>query len=571
MRRIETSLLVLVGLFLLALSVRLAYNHQLAQHPLAETLIIDARDEDEWGREIAGGDWLGATRGLFYRDPLYAYLLGMLYGLFGRDLALVRTLQAVLDALAVVLIALVARGVFSEKAAFLSGLLAALYGPFVFSQGQVMKTSLTLALLALFLWCAMLAAQRGSGALWLVAGLVFGLGLLTRGNFLLLTPVVALVPALWGGPGPAMRRRVQMAFFVTGVAVSLLPVAARNLAYGGSFTFMVPSAGLNFYHGNNASAAGVHSRISQVRTVPEHEEQDARRAAEEAVGRQLSPPEVSAFWMRKGLDFAVHEPLRFLKLLGRKVLLFWNACEVPDVYNYAYFSGASSLLGSLLTFGVIGPLGLVGVFFATSGNKRSWVLVAFGCVFMASVVAFYVTDRYRLPVVVLLIPFAAQAILELVGAAQGRAWRRLALLIGCLAAAGALVNVKLLDTGHFLAQSHVLLGNVLHEQRELDAAEREYRTALRLDPRESIAANNLAYVLAEKGDRLDEALTHALEATRLHPDAAENFDTLATVYSAMGRLPEAEAAIQRAIALAPGDASLRETQRAIRQRLGTAP
>ena len=69
------------------------------------------------------------------------------------------------------------------------------------------------------------------------------------------------------------------------------------------------------------------------------------------------------------------------------------------------------------------------------------------------------------------------------------------------------------------------LALVLDASGEKEAAEREYRATLELDPENAVAMNNLAFLLAERGRDLDEALGLAQSAVALMPGDAEILDT----------------------------------------------
>src|SRR5664279_1887248 len=55
-------------------------------------------------------------------------------------------------------------------------------------------------------------------------------------------------------------------------------------------------------------------------------------------------------------------------------------------------------------------------------------------------------------------------------------------------------------------------------------AERAYRATLELDPENAIAMNNLAFLLAERGEDLDQAAGLARRAVELAPDDADMID-----------------------------------------------
>ena len=57
-----------------------------------------------------------------------------------------------------------------------------------------------------------------------------------------------------------------------------------------------------------------------------------------------------------------------------------------------------------------------------------------------------------------------------------------------------------------------------------------YRESLRLKPDNPVAMNNLAYLIAETGDNLDEAMDLAAHARQAMPQSDEVFDTVGTIY-----------------------------------------
>lgn len=579
-------------IFSLALLLRLAYIYQIGPFPLSNTLILDASSEDKWGQEIASGDWLGKGKGIFYTDPLYAYLLGVIYAIFGHDLTAVRVVQAVIDSGTCVLIFFLGRMVFNPKVGLLSSLLASVYGPFVYYQGFIMKTTLTLFFLTVFLLTALKAIAEPGKRRWFLSGLSLGLVAMTRGNILIFAPFVVMYilfprlpssiilsphgerikPALRaaqpfdglrangieGVMGGFMMRVIYITIFVAGMTAALLPVATRNYIYGDAFVLTAPSIGMNFYIGNNSSAVGVHTPIASVRTVPEKEAEDAARMASIAAGRALTPSEVSAFWLDKGIEFAVREPGRFLKLLGRKFLLFWNHYEVPDVYNYYLFRKTAPLLALLLTFGIIAPLGITGALISFREWHRGRILSGFIIAYMVSVIVFYITSRYRLPAAVMLLPFSAYTIITVTDMIKGMAFKKAIAAGGALLVSFVVVNLNIVDGDRYLSQSHTSLGNIHYREGKAGEAAVEYKTALRLDPKNPDSLNNLAYIYAEKEINLEEALSLVHRALRSNPDSPEFLDTEAYIYLRMGRVDDARAAIIKALSIDPENPELSE-------------
>ncbi|NNF59443.1 MAG: tetratricopeptide repeat protein [Rhodothermaceae bacterium] len=90
-----------------------------------------------------------------------------------------------------------------------------------------------------------------------------------------------------------------------------------------------------------------------------------------------------------------------------------------------------------------------------------------------------------------------------------------------------------------------VLHDELGETAEADAA---FEVALEVGPGNALALNNYAYILAERGERLNDALAMAEEAVAAYPDNAYFLDTLGWVYFKLERLDEAAEAIERAVA-----------------------
>jgi tetratricopeptide (TPR) repeat protein len=72
---------------------------------------------------------------------------------------------------------------------------------------------------------------------------------------------------------------------------------------------------------------------------------------------------------------------------------------------------------------------------------------------------------------------------------------------------------------------------LLYDQTgRLKEARKEYQAAIQLQPENAAALNNLAYIEAEEGVDLDQALAHAQQAQQRMPDNPNIQDTLALVY-----------------------------------------
>jgi len=100
--------------FAAALALRLVYAFSMRTSPLSTELRGDDVVFDDWAQHIARGEWLG--RDVFFQAPLYPYLLGVLYYIFGHDLFVVRLFQAVIGSLGCVCVADATQRILGRKA-----------------------------------------------------------------------------------------------------------------------------------------------------------------------------------------------------------------------------------------------------------------------------------------------------------------------------------------------------------------------------------------------------------------------------------------------------------------------
>ena len=81
-----------------------------------------------------------------------------------------------------------------------------------------------------------------------------------------------------------------------------------------------------------------------------------------------------------------------------------------------------------------------------------------------------------------------------------------------------------------VVQVYMLRGVIYDTQQKYNEAQTEYEKALRIDPKFAPAANNLAWIYAEQGGNIDQALSLAQIAKERYPDNPAVSDTLGWIY-----------------------------------------
>jgi 4-amino-4-deoxy-L-arabinose transferase-like glycosyltransferase len=573
--------------------------------PFFNHLMLDPLMYDDWGRRIAGGAWVGEAA--FFQDPLYAYFLGVLYAIGGHHHVLVVAVQSLLGALVAPLVYLASRRWFDDPAALFAGLVAVVYPPSVYYGGLILKTWLTLFLVALVLWQLSRALARPPGEArrleWLWIGIVLGLAGLTRGNLILFVPALALW--VWLRPRPDERggtrsRRAagEAAWLLVGASLVVAPAALHNRVAGGEWILTTSNAGQNFYIGNNPfNDSGEYQLLPFVDPNPRHEQRDFAREAQRRAGRDLTATQVSRYWFSEARAWIVQEPVAWLKLTGLKLAAYRGAYEIPDNLDYyLYRESAPVLRLPFPGFGLVAPLGLLGMLLAWRRPGWPRLLILFVAVYSFSVVLFFVFSRFRMAMMPALFVFAGFALAELARRCRaaaadrrraGPAVRAVALLLLLL----ALINLPLrarADSWSFRlartlglparvetsATAHFNLGLAFAAQARESAdpesmlrlAERQLRESLRQDSRFAKVHEELGKVLARQG-RDREAIEAYRAAELIEPGNYRLQHGLGLLYRREGNLPEAERRFRRALQLAPGHgASARRLQEVIRER-----
>jgi putative PEP-CTERM system TPR-repeat lipoprotein len=99
-----------------------------------------------------------------------------------------------------------------------------------------------------------------------------------------------------------------------------------------------------------------------------------------------------------------------------------------------------------------------------------------------------------------------------------------------------------------------MVGIILEAENRPEEARKRYQEILEKNPDASVAANNLAWMMAESGgDNIDIALQLAQTAKRLMPQRPEVNDTLGWVYYKKGMFPQAISAFRESVGREPNN------------------
>ncbi|MCK5785129.1 MAG: tetratricopeptide repeat protein [Candidatus Sabulitectum sp.] len=357
------------------------------QSPLGGYPVVDASWHNIWAKEISNGDIFVYSP--YFRAPLYPITLGLVYFFTGGSM-----LSGVLLSLlfSVLSLHLVHRIVY-ERAGRIPSLVAAsiwmFYGVNLFYSTTLLITPMYTFLLLLSFFLLDREKPHPLGLL------VLGLAAISRPGAVILFPLVLIL----------YRRAWKNAWLLL---TPVILVWSINLVHGDGATVISSQGGINFYIGNGPEADGFTAFASQGQGAPTDSlpyPDNVWAASYAPFENKVSPSEVSSWWFNRTVDHITDDPMAFVLLSVRKLMYMISPVAIPsnyDVYYYSMYSPVLRILAGSPSFPVSGLLIwlmlpgaiLAGRLTGWEKNTLLWVV----CL-AAGILPFFVTARFRLPVV----------------------------------------------------------------------------------------------------------------------------------------------------------------------------
>jgi tetratricopeptide (TPR) repeat protein len=522
-------------LFLVAFGFRQVYLLHSMANPLFGVPQVDAEAYDIWARQIGPGHWLWTEVGNYtVAFPLWLATVGTATA---WDPTAMGTVHALVGAITVVLLAGLATRIFGREVGVVAGILwATCWLSIIYElEGFAEGFANALQILSLFL----LVRWPRSAAIGGLAGIAMGIAIAARANLLLAAPIALLLAWLPDGSDRSLRRALV---FGAGVLAILCPIVWRNHELSGLWVLR-GQAPWSFYAAVEPAFHGFHPPPGIA--FDKYMNQPVADGA-------VTFAEIERWWTAKAWAVIENDPWAVLETTVRRVFLFLNARELPqdiDVHAYRAYSWLLSL--PLPNFGLMLPLAVGGMALGTR-SRSARLLALYTVVVAISILPFKVSDRYRLPLSVLLAVWAAVFVVELVrsrGVLQGLHRRALA-----LAAAAALLSwpdwprtSELSTTRHDWQIGHRFL-----MAGRYDEARVHFERSMTAVAWDADSAGELGAIFARE-DKEEEAAAAFEEALRREPDYVDALTGLGRLRWSQGRFEEATALAERAVALAPAD------------------
>ncbi len=509
---------ILAAILLAAFAARAIFLVQLEKSELGDALSLDSQIYYDVARDISSGAEL--PRGGFVFNPLYPAFLVVLFKLFGVGLLAPRLFQFAIGLFTIVIVYLTGRRLApaawkgkrqGNATALVAAAMTLLYAQFVLYEGMLLASTLEIFFFTASFALALALDDDLKGerpvklggrrvppwASGLVLGVLIGAGALGRPNLFLLL-AAALPVWLFARHRASRGWWIPAASFIAGAAIFLAPPTVYNAQATGRLVPVTSHGGLNFFLGNGPGSTGVYRPPADMRSSARGVMEDAKTKAEAETGRTMTQGEVSDYYVRETLEYIADHPATWLKLLGKKLALFFSV-DVPDMPNVYYCMNSCGVLKFLfLPFSVIAPLAICGFLIVLrSGKNRSLISLFLACAVL-SVVAFYANSRYRLPASPMLILLAAFFVVWAVREISRNRLKRLAGMSALAVALYLLVSSRPLielNTG----ATYSFLGKHYAENNEEAKAQEAFAEAYRLDPNKVEAIVSYARILRQRG------------------------------------------------------------------------
>lgn len=525
---IENKNFSLFLIFSISISIKILYFFHFNENPFFHFIhdTSDAINFDTGAQNFASGDLLATSANNSY-SPLYKYFLGFIYIIAGRNLPVVWGIQFFLGTITILLVFLITSKLFNDRAALISSILYALYGPELMYEGILLRASFITFLGVLSLYLLIQLEEKSNLLKIVITGFVISLFIQSRPNVILVFALLFFVSFYF-----IDRKNLKKYLFLSFIVLLLfIPLLIQAYIVHGKFVFFDSSGLTMILMGNNPGYTGADY-------LPEFlHHGDAALNYKKAV-----------FILIQNL---ISHPVEMITLYLRKFYYFFNSYEFPSNYNFYIFQEFSFLLKTPFSnFAFFSSLGLMGFLLKVNNFKRLRLLYTYMAGMTMSVVLFYVVSRFRIPTVPYFAIFAGCFLDRVCAWCVFRKYKKIILSATTFVTLVFLFNSTPDISKRNEANEYGNLGNAYLNIGNIEKAMAAYNKSLKIDPNNFYSHNNLAKVYTKQG-RFSEALSEFTTAIKLNPGQWETFYNSGLVYIRSGQFSEGEKVLLYARNLAP--------------------
>lgn len=389
----KKELMFLIFIFCFAFALRISYCFFFKESILhIQTHIFgDTQDYIQIANNFLSGKGLiSSPDRIAYRPPLYPLFLSGVYYMFGDGYWPIRIIQSILDALTCIMVYFLGKRVLNEQTGKISSFICTIYPFFIFFAGFELTETLFIFLLVMTLLFLIKTFEQPLHKYFIMDGILLGLSTLCR------PVIVGFIPFALIGIGVNLQVTKKKMFLSFGYTVLLFifilsPWIIRNFLHFKKFLPLTTYSGRVLWEGNNPKATG-----GPCAYWPEEI-------------KELSEIEQDRYLGNLAMKVIISNPQRFIKLMGKKFIRFWNV--VP---NYAGFSSFKYRIISILSDGIIIPLSILGIILSFKIKRKVLLFYLIIAFFTAFHMISLASIRYRVPIMPFMIIFSAYFIQQLI-------------------------------------------------------------------------------------------------------------------------------------------------------------
>jgi len=549
--------LILIAILSLALILRILALLSLKESIYFDYLLWDERVYHEWALKIANGTPVLSTYGF---APVPAYIMALTYKIFSPDILYIRIMNILLGVLTCHLVYLIGKEMLNRLTGLIASLIACLYKPFIFYSIVPLKTSLSVFLFALTIYIFLSVLRRYSMIKAVLLGLVIGLMLNVRPNCIIIIPFLPLL-FIWNmckDGAPVKGIAGSFLLYFAGILISVFPFVMENFRVSGELKFTTSQTGYALYIGNNLDNPDPYFRPVPFAS-PSPFEQGTQMIIEASrrEGRRLSAKEGSYFWTRETMKIAKEQPGAFMWKIWQKVLVFFNRFEAGDHYHIGFMSRFVTFFKlPFLGFWIILPFGMSGMAVNILRSRRflftSLILFLYGL----TLVVFFTDTRFRLPMMVLLIPYTVIGVRDMISYMKDRDIKMITVCISIVAVLFAIEYLPVRGTDDLTAyyNTHAI---ILDSKGFKDEAIKYWEESSFMNKPYSAFANlSLAGKYYGKRDRRN-ALSYLEKIPEDSFAASYKYEIIGDIMLGEGQIKDAISAYQRSLEINSGRREVR--------------
>lgn len=354
-----------------------------------------------------------------YQAPGYTYFLAIIYWLFGHSLINVYIVQSVLGTISTLLIYLIAENIFDRRVAKVSAALSLLYWPLTQYSGILLSETLFIFLFLSGILAFLKALDTGKAKYFAFAAVFFSLSALVRSISLLFIVFIPLLYVVYRYkhkikalkhlydfsqiPSKTKDLRVvfrNIAIYILVFMTVLSPWVGRNYIKYNEIILVDTLGGLNLYIGNNPKSNGFFVSLQDDPQYNIEGENDY---------------ETDSRLKKLAINYIIKHPIRFLLLtvVRMGIFLFADFCSydwvlIQYMSNNVLFSYCPGIWTVFMAiccsfFFFLSIWGMKSFLRSFKGS----IMLVFILYFFLLTSMFYISSRYRLPIMPLMAISAA--------------------------------------------------------------------------------------------------------------------------------------------------------------------